>query len=115
SAGWDMLFEVRDSVLAVAETKAGPATADQKKAAIGGFVVLRWIWEAEGGLLITSYPTKNPPLKGDEVEKRLLARILAGHLTDAGVTLDKQKEFLDASKEWKRRFDALNGVLAHVS
>lgn len=115
SANWDMLFEVRGSVLASAETKAGPATADEVKSAIGGFIVLRWIWEAEGGFLITDYPTKNPPLFGDEISKRLLARILASRLADAGVTVDKLKDFVDGSKDWKRRFDALDAVLAHVS
>jgi hypothetical protein len=115
SAGWDMLFEVRDSIQKTAETPTGPATDDQVKSAIGGFVVLRWIWEDEGGVLITTYPTKNPPIIGDDIEKRLLARILAGRLADAGVAMNDLKEFLDGSKGWKRRFDALDAVLRQVS
>ena len=108
SGGWDTLFEARDSVLKVVN-----AIPTDPKTTLAGFLVLRWIF-AESGVLIAQYPTVNPPLTGGELEKRTLARVLASRLDDAGLTLNKPKDFLNGSKAWGRRFDAMEAVLDHV-
>jgi hypothetical protein len=113
AAGWNTLFDVRDSLLACA-FRVGVEEHDprQHERAFADFIVTRWIWRQVFSQNIAKRPLNQafpPPFDGQALTG--LAERLVEIVTRLGVDLKDAGALVASASRWKTLSDARDALL----
>jgi len=116
AAGWQGLFDVRNSLLACA-FRVGVEENDPKQSerAFADFIVTRWIWRQVFNQDIKERPLNQafpPPFDGQALTG--LAEKLIAIVTGLGIELKDAAALTDGASKWKTQSDARDAVLKQV-